>query len=186
MSSYFPTSGRMEPASTRQAALDVQRRNPIEEMERRESLLNGIASEIRFVLPPTPQSHSPPPWERGNFVPLDGTRAAYELGIADEERRREGMSVCVRFPLTRKALWDCEAEGLPVHLTHASSIPSAMMPQSMIRALCDFLGTKQLSDAQQDIAWEFVGREVRNSCKASACPCPLYVRHATYRAPDKR
>jgi hypothetical protein len=159
MSSYFPSSGRMEREHERLSSSESQRRNPIEEIERREALLKGVASEIRFVLPPTSQPQSPPPWEKGGFIPLDGTRAAYEVGMAEEERRREGMNVCVRFPLTRKALWDCEAEGLPSHLTHASSVPSALLPQSLIRALCDFLGNTQLGDAP-DAAWEIIGRQV--------------------------
>jgi hypothetical protein len=84
----------------------------------------------------------PPPWEQGGFTPSSGTRAAYLDTGGSDERRREGMSVCVRFPATRHALWDTSAEGLPIHLTHASTMPSLFVPSSILRSMIDFLSDR--------------------------------------------
>lgn len=149
----------------------VTRQNPIEEMERREALLGGSfragssAAEIRLLAhhQAPMQMGFAPPWEKGGFTPSSGTRAAYERpGSTEEDRRREGMSVCVRFPITRKALWDFEAEGLPIHLTHASSLPSLLLPPSLVRSLADFLTSTGIPASQPgDLDWEIIGREVR-------------------------
>jgi hypothetical protein len=87
---------------------------------------------------PFAPSESKPQWESARFVPSDGTRAAFELSHDAEQfelRVREGLGVSVRFPATRTALWHPEAQGLPVHVTHDTCLPSLSVPPSVVESL---------------------------------------------------
>jgi hypothetical protein len=44
-----------------------------------------------------------------------------------------------RFPASRTALWNPEPQGLPVHLSHASCVPSLLLPLGVSETLRDFL-----------------------------------------------
>jgi len=106
----------------------------------------------QLVAPFVPQEIAPP-WDRANFAPSEGTRAAFEQPHHAEQfelRAREGLGVSVRFPATRTALWHPEAQGLPVHVTHDACLPSVSLPPSVIESLRSVL--ENAADQQQGAA----------------------------------
>jgi len=90
---------------------------------------------------PFAPSESVPQWDRCDFAPSKHTRAAFEHSHDAEQyevRAREGLGVSVRFPATRTALWHSEAQGMPVHVTHDTCLPSVCLPPSIIQSLRSF------------------------------------------------
>jgi hypothetical protein len=145
------------PTVTERMRTRNERQNAVEQIMQREALVQA-ARDLRLVAPFAPRECAPQ-WETANFVPSEHTRAAFEQSHDAEQleiRAREGLGVSVRFPATRTALWHPEPQGLPVHITHDTCLPSVCLPPCTIASMRSFLCDADADRQQMQL--EFVGQ----------------------------